>query len=540
MLQISQCRVKPGYTTESVRKKAAVILGVRPEDIKKLNIRKESLDARKKPELFYALTVDVEVEQEKKILARCKNKDVRIAEEKAYIFPTGGTLIMHKRPVIIGAGPAGLVCAYFLAVHGFCPIVLERGKCVEERQKDVERFWETGVLDGGSNVQFGEGGAGTFSDGKLNTLVKDKYGRCAQVLRLFVQMGAPADIIYKNKPHVGTDMLIGMVRNLRLAIENHGGTVRFESMVTDFEIKDGSLSAVIVNGNERIETSHAVLAIGHSARDTFSLLGEKGICMEPKPFAVGYRVQHVQRDIDMSQYGEQADDVYEMLGAASYKLTAQTSANRGVYTFCMCPGGYVVNASSEEGRLAVNGMSYRARDSKVANSAVIISVTPEDYNDKTPLGGVEFQRRLEEAAYAAGGGDIPVQTLKDYKSSKATKNTEGLPLQMKGRYRGSNLRGILPKELEEAFLEGMESFGRSIRGFDGDDTVLAGIESRTSSPVKIVRDDDGISSVCGIYPCGEGAGYAGGITSAAMDGLLVAEKIAGKYTMKKEQKEEKT
>ena len=539
MLQISQCRVRPGYTTETVRKKAATVLGVRPEEIKKLNIRKESLDARKKPELFFSLTVDVEVEKEKKVFARCRDKNVRILEEKPYVFPANGEIFMEKPPVIIGAGPAGLVCAYFLAINGFRPIVLERGKCVEERREDVQRFWETGVLDTQSNVQFGEGGAGTFSDGKLNTLVKDKFGRCGQVLRLFAQMGAPEDIVYKNKPHVGTDLLIDMVRNLRLAIEKHGGIVRFRSQVTDFEIQNGRLQAVIVNGAKRIETEHAVLAIGHSARDTFSLLCEKQIFMEPKPFAVGYRVQHFQNAIDVSQYGQQSDDMYEMLGASSYKLTTQTSGNRGVYSFCMCPGGYVVNASSEEGRVAVNGMSYRARDSKVANSAIIVSVTPEDYSDKGPMGGVKFQRKLEEAAFAAANGDVPVQTLGDYKVSAVRDDFTGIPLQVKGRYRGANLRGILPKELEDAFLEGMENFGRIIPGFDGDETLLAGVESRTSSPVKIVRDEDGISpSVFGIYPCGEGAGYAGGITSAAMDGLLVAEKIAAKYTMKKEQKED--
>ncbi len=534
MLRISQCRVKPGYTISDVTKKAASLLGIPVDDISELHIRKESLDARKKPDLFCSLVVDVAALHEKKILGRCKNKNVSYADEILYKFPHGGQTELKDAPVIIGAGPAGLVCAYYLAMHGFRPVVLERGKCVEERQKDVEHFWETGVLNPQSNVQFGEGGAGTFSDGKLNTLVKDKHGRCKEVLSLFVKMGAPSDILYKQKPHVGTDGLTVMVRNLRKAIEAAGGTVRFQSRVTDFEITDGKLTAVIVNHTERLETSLAVLAIGHSARDTFSVLQEKGIHMEAKSFAVGYRVQHAQKMIDLSQYGEQTEDMYERLGAASYKLTAKTSSGRGVYSFCMCPGGYVVNASSEAGKTAVNGMSYRARDSRVANSAIIVSVSPEDYSDKSPLGGVEFQRVLEEAAYAAAGGAVPLQTLLDYKNDRSTDLLEGLPIRVKGVYAGANLRGILPKEVEEAFLEGMEQFGRKIKGFDADEVILAGMESRTSSPVRIVRDDNGISSVTGIYPCGEGAGYAGGITSAAMDGLLIAEKIAGEFQFKNE------
>ncbi len=404
--------------------------------------------------------------------------------------------------------------------------MLERGKCVEERQKDVETFWKTGFLDPQSNVQFGEGGAGTFSDGKLNTLVKDKFGRCREVLQLFASMGAPSDILYKQKPHVGTDLLMDMVKNIRTEIEKEGGCVRFQSQVTDIEIKDNKVCAVVVNDAERIETNHVVLAIGHSARDTFYLLNKKGLEMHPKAFAVGYRVQHLQDKIDVSQYGAQTEETLVKLGAAPYKLTAKTSSGRGVYSFCMCPGGFVVNASSEPNMLAVNGMSYHARDSRIANSAIIISVTPEDYSDKSPLGGVEFQRELEREAFLCANGKVPVQTLEDFKNNVPTSGTKDLPIAVKGQFGGSNLRGILTREMEDAFLEGMSQFGKSISGFDAGDTVLAGMESRTSSPVKIVRDDTGQASFGGIYPCGEGAGYAGGITSAAMDGLLIAEKIA--------------
>ena len=527
MLRINQCKVGINYTENDIKKKTASILRIRPEEIQQVVIRKESLDARKKPDLFYSLVLDVKVlGDEQKILTKCKNKDVSIGSEKVYSFPKVCNARIRTSPVIIGAGPAGLVCAYYLAKSGFTPIVLERGKCVEERLKDVEKFWTTGILNPGSNVQFGEGGAGTFSDGKLNTLVKDKFGRCREVLQLFVEMGAPEDILYKQKPHVGTDRLMDMVKNLRMAIEKEGGTVCFQSQVTDFEMKDSRICAVIVNEKERIETDHVVLAVGHSARDTFEMLLQKGMEMQPKAFAVGYRVQHFQDKIDLIQYGRQTQDVLLKLGASPYKLTTKTSSGRGVYSFCMCPGGYVVNASSEEGKLAVNGMSYHARDSHVANSAIIISVTPEDFRDKGPLGGVEFQRELETAAFRCADGKIPIQTLADFKKDIPTAETENLPLRMKGQFAGSNLRGILTPEMEQAFLEGMEQFGKNIAGFDADDTVLAGMESRTSSPVKMLRDEKGESALRGIYPCGEGAGYAGGITSAAMDGLLIAEKVA--------------
>ncbi len=551
MLRVNQIKVSPEAGMDIIQKKVTGFLGIKPAEVEKIEIIRQSIDARKKPEIYYSYTVDVTLRKEfrgkeEKILKRFQPNQVSRVTEKSYTFPQKGDIPMERRPVIIGMGPAGLFCGYMLAKHGYRPILVERGKDVDSRTRDVEYFWADGKLHPNSNVQFGEGGAGTFSDGKLNTLVKDKDGRNREVLRIFVEHGANKKILYDAKPHIGTDVLTSIVKSMHQEILACGGEVLFETEMKRLLIQDGKIKGIILTDNTGRERElfcdNLVLAIGHSARNTFETLYEQEIPMEAKSFAVGFRVEHPQSMINKAMYGKEDAG---LLGAAPYKVTAKTSVNRGVYSFCMCPGGYVVNASSEEGRLAVNGMSYSDRGSKNANSAIIVSVTPKDFGSEHPLAGIAFQRKLEERAFETGHGMIPVQHFGEFKkkveliSKKQTKteaetisNTDSdkgyLPF-TKGDYMYADLTGILPEECNLAFVEGMEVFGRQIKGFDRPDALLLGVESRTSSPVRIHRDDTLQSQVRGLYPCGEGAGYAGGITSAAMDGIRVAEEIAKKY-----------
>lgn len=535
MIRINQIKLPIHHGKEQLEQKIEKALKITPEQLKEYHIVKKSIDARKKPELFYVYSIDVVASSEEKILKKVDHKNVMLINPKKYVFSeTSFTKKTPKSgfahpPVVVGAGPAGLFCAYALTLAGHPPVILERGKQVEERALDVQRFWETGILDTSSNVQFGEGGAGTFSDGKLNTLVKDPSGRNRFVLETFVKFGAPEQILYENKPHIGTDVLSDVVKKMRLFLLEHGAKFRFQTCMTDLRISDGAVTGIETDSGELIETSRLVLAIGHSARDTFALLLARKLEMEAKSFAVGFRVEHPQEDINMIQYGEPYG---RELPAASYKLTTNFPNGRGVYSFCMCPGGYVVNASSEEGRLAVNGMSYAARDGKNANSAIIVSVTPEDFKALCPgvpddaLIGVRFQEVLEARAYALGGGAIPQQLFGDYCQNLPSAAYGSYGSETKGERVLCNLRGLLPLELEETFIEGMHHFSRMIPGYDRKDAVLSGIESRTSSPVRIRRGETLESNIRGIYPCGEGAGYAGGIMSAAMDGLKVAEAIA--------------
>ncbi len=524
MLRIQQLKLEVGHTEAKLRDKIVKILKIRPEELIRYEIMRKSLDARGR-ELKYVYLIDAEVKREQAVLRHCRMQ-VEKAVRARYQFPCCGKEKLSHRPVIIGTGPAGLFCGLMLARAGYAPILLERGQCAKERAKAVETFWKLGILDPQSNVCFGEGGAGTFSDGKLNTLVKDPAGRGRKILELFVEAGAPQEILYESRPHLGTDLLIGIVGHIRREIEGLGGEVRFGCQATDLILEGDAIRGIAIRGGEILETEQAVLAVGHSARDTFYMLERHQIPMQAKAFAVGVRIEHPQKMVDRSQYGE---DYPECLPAASYKLTRKLKNGRGVYSFCMCPGGYVVDASSEEGMLCINGMSYQARDGRNANSAMVVTVAPEDFLGQGVLAGVEFQRRLERAAFLFGQGRIPVQLFADFCQDTPSAALGEIEPCMKGACALANVRSIFPKELAASLEEGIRSCGGLIRGFDRPDAVLSGVESRTSSPVRILRDADFESKIKGLYPCGEGAGYAGGIMSAAMDGLKIAEAIAKKY-----------
>lgn len=532
MIRISQIKLPVEHDGLALLQAAARELKTSSDKIENLTIQKKSIDARKKP-ISYVYTVDVKLKGEEKLLKKLHNRNVARVEKKRYQFPEPGSEKLEHRPVIVGTGPAGLFCGLMLARAGYRPILLERGEAARKRKETVDRFWNGGALAPNSNVQFGEGGAGTFSDGKLNTLVKDPAGRGRLVLQTFVQAGAPEEILYWNKPHLGTDVLISVVEHIRKEIESLGGEVRFGTQLTDIDIRDGRVRGVYTKCNDvpkqeaaYLETEVLVLAIGHSARDTFAMLKDRAVPMERKAFAVGVRIEHPQDMINVSQYGE---GYPKALPTAAYKVTRKVSGDRGVYSFCMCPGGYVVNASSEEGGLAVNGMSYQARDSRNANSAMIVTVRPEDFGGDDLLSGVEFQRRLERAAYQAGGGKVPVQLLGDFRQHTVSAALGEVEPCMKGAWTFGDVRGIFPAQLSAALEEGIEGSEHLIPGFARADAVLSGVESRTSSPVRILRGENQESTVQGLYPCGEGAGYAGGITSAAMDGVKTAEAIAGRY-----------
>ena len=536
MIRINQLKLSVGHTKADMKKKAAKMMRIPEDKILSLVPARQSLDARKKNELLYIYSLNATVSgKEGAVIKNAKNVNVVLNTEKPYRFPEHGQEPLCHRPVIVGFGPAGMFCGLMLARAGFSPLILERGEDVDSRTQKVEAFWRGGELNPESNVQFGEGGAGTFSDGKLNTLVKDPSGRNKKVLEILAEAGADPSITYINKPHVGTDVLSRVVKNIRQEIIRLGGEIRFGCKLTDFSEAGGRLISVTVSQREeggfyREETIPAqavVLAIGHSARDTFRMLSEKSLDLQAKAFAVGLRIQHPQKQINFSQYGVEEPG---SLGAASYKLTKQTSSGRGIYSFCMCPGGFVVNASSETGRLAVNGMSNHDRAGTNANSALIVTVTPEDFPNPGPLGGVEFQRRLEEAAFNCGKGKIPVQLYGDFKAGTLSRAFGDVEPAFKGGYSFGNLREVLNPSLTDAMTEGIDSFGRIIDGFDRPDAILAGIESRTSSPVRIPRTPELESAVRGLYPCGEGAGYAGGITSAAMDGIRTAEMIVTRFS----------
>ena len=525
MIKLSQIHVPVSHQETDIVNACAKMLHIPPSAIREFEILKKSIDARKKQSIGYSYSVAVSVDNEKRFL----QKGFEAYVKKEYTYRIDGESLLKYRPVIVGSGPAGLFCAYMLAISGFRPLILERGPKMDERISAVERFHNGGELNPEANIQFGEGGAGTFSDGKLNTLIKDKDGKGHFVLQTFVKFGAPKEILYLNKPHIGTDVLRQVIVNMREEIIRLGGEFRFGNKVTEISYENGCLNGVTVNG-ENIDCNLCVLAIGHSSRDTITNLFHHGITMEPKAYAMGIRIQHEASFINRVQYG----DMWKELPTADYKLTHTCDDGRGVYSFCMCPGGYVVNASSEPGRLAINGMSNHARDAANSNSAIVVTITPEDYQKAThsdsPLCGMHYQRELEELAYKAGQGSIPTQRYEDFKNDEQTKEFGTVKPVTKGSVHPAKLSECLPDYIVRDVKEGIEAFDRMMPGFADGDALLSAIESRTSSPVRITRDDSLQSvSVKGLYPCGEGAGYAGGITSAAMDGIRVFEAIIKEY-----------
>ncbi len=539
MLRIDQLKLPvKNNGIKDIKVKLAKQLRIHKEDITRVIILRRSVDARDESSIFFVYNLAFEVSVNEKTLLK-KNKALKVYEPPVYRIPFEERSRSYRGPasderiIVTGAGPAGLFSAYGLALAGYPPLLIERGKPVEERLFDVKRFWQEGVLDPSSNVQFGEGGAGTFSDGKLNTLIKDRDGSMRFVLETFVKFGAPEEILYDYKPHVGTDILMDVIKNMRQELLDLGCEIRFSTKLSDIDVKDGKLSGITVESektDEYLPCSRLILACGHSARDTFYMLHDKNVPMLAKEFAVGLRIEHPREFIDRHQFGS---DGSEILGAAPYKLATKLKNGRGVYSFCMCPGGYVVNSSSEEGHLAVNGMSYSRRDGDNSNSAIVVSVGKDEYDMNDPLSGIEYQRSIEAHAYRIGGGKIPQQLLGDFKENVSGKKEGSYikpAMSFSSRTMGesvmTDLSELFSREINLSFLEGMEFFDRKFRGFSRDDAILSGVESRTSSPVRIVRDESFQSDkIRGFYPCGEGAGYAGGITSAAMDGLKVAKVV---------------
>lgn len=520
MIRIRQIKIDAKLNQdEEIIKKIKAKLHLNKDEKIDYTIKKESLDARDKRCIYYVYDIDVSIKNENAILKH--NKSDLISKTPTGSYEKKKVKNKDIKVVIVGSGPAGLFAAHTLAEAGIKPIIVERGEQIEKRIKTVNAFWESNKLNKNSNVQFGEGGAGTFSDGKLNTLVKDKFFYGEHVLKTFVGFGAPKEILYSYKPHIGTDVLRSVIINMRKYLISLGVKFLYNSCMTDLIIKDNKITGIIINDSEEIKCDRLILAIGNSARDTFKLLHEKGLIMEAKPFAVGLRIEHLQDKINESQYGEIYKDD---LGPATYKLTYQSTNGHGVYSFCMCPGGYVVNASSEDKKLVTNGMSNYKRDAKNANSALIVTVDKHDYGNEL-FDGVEFQRKLEEKAYRLGNKNIPIQLLKDYYNDVVSSNLGNIKPCIKGNYEFANLNELLPEELNIALKEAITYFDTKIKGFSDSDAILSGIESRTSSPIKILRSSSFSSNIEGIYPSGEGAGYAGGIQTSAIDGIKVAEEI---------------
>lgn len=519
MLQINN--VKIPLDTMDYTKKLSQVLHVPRQKIQNVRLVKEAVDARRKSQIFYNCSFTFEIENEEQILQ--KHSKLSLHKVLPYHYPKGKPT--KKEVAIVGSGPAGLFCAYQLARSGQKVLLIERGEEVKERAKTINSFFQGGKLQPDSNIQFGEGGAGTFSDGKLTTGVKDK--RKQFVLETFVKHGATKDILYKNKPHVGTDYLAIVVENMRNYIRNHGGQILFNTKLVDIVIKNNKVNTMFIETKKEVREvpiDTLILAIGHSARDTYEMLYHRGIEMEQKPFAIGLRIEHLQTFINSQQYGIYAS--HPRLPTADYKLAVKTTQGRGVYTFCMCPGGEVVNASSEVDALVVNGMSNHARDKQNANSAVLVTVDGTDFGSAHPLAGIAFQRQLERKAYQLGGsnGSVPIQRVEDYIMNTLSLPVEEVKSSVQPKTKLAPLHTLFPQEIHQALQEGLQLMNTKIPGFTTQ-AILTGVESRSSAPVRIKRNEEYQSSVQGIYPIGEGAGYAGGIMSSAIDGLKCAEKI---------------
>ena len=527
MLRLNELRLPIDHPAEALPAAIVKRLGVAPADLLGFTIFKRSYDARSKHALTLIYSVDCELSDEAGVLRQHEGDGkISLTPDMEYHFVGRAPADLKSRPVVVGFGPCGIFAALILAQMGFKPIVLERGQDVRQRTQDTWGLWCRHELKPESNVQFGEGGAGTFSDGKLYSQIKDSRYLGRKVMMEFVKAGAPEEILYVSKPHIGTFRLVGMVEQMRATIEQLGGEIRFGSRVSDLQIEAGKVCGLVLESGERIVTDHVVLALGHSARDTFEMLHQRGVYMEAKPFSIGFRIEHPQSLIDRARFGKYAG--HPLLGAADYKLVYHASNGRSVYSFCMCPGGTVVAATSEPNRVVTNGMSQYSRNERNANAGIVVGITPEDYPGD-PLAGVELQRQLESRAFELGGGnyDAPGQLVGDFIAGKPSEKLGEVEPSYKPGVKLGDLSTALPDYAIAAIREALPAFGKQIRGFDMHDAVLTGVETRTSSPVRITRDEDFQSlNVKGLFPAGEGAGYAGGILSAGVDGIKVAEAVA--------------